>query len=194
MREAHAAGQLAFGENYLQEAVEKIAALRDLALVWHCIGPVQSNKSRLVAEHFDWIHTVASLRLADRLSAQRPPHLAPLQVCLQVNIDGGLNKSGVAAGEVRALALAVSRLPRLCLRGLMTIPEPQPDFASQCAVHGRSKALFDEVRAAGAEEAGMAQFDTLSMGMTGDLEAAVHSGSTMVRIGSAIFGVRPTVR
>ncbi|MDB5894467.1 MAG: YggS family pyridoxal phosphate enzyme [Rhodoferax sp.] len=194
VREAHAAGQLAFGENYLQEAVDKIAALRDLPLEWHCIGPVQSNKSRLVAEHFDWAHTVASLRLAERLSAQRPGHLAPLQVCLQVNIDGGPTKSGIAPDEVLALALAVSRLPRLALRGLMTIPEPQADVAAQCEVHGRSKALFDEVRAAGGGEPGMAAFDTLSMGMTADLEAAVRCGSTMVRVGSAIFGVRPPVR
>jgi pyridoxal phosphate enzyme (YggS family) len=190
VREAHAAGQTAFGENYLQEAVEKMAALQDLPLVWHCIGPVQSNKSRLVAEHFDWAHTVATLRLAERLSAQRPVHLAPLHVCLQVNIDGGPNKSGVEPGEVTALALAVARLPNLQLRGLMTIPEPQADFAGQCAVHARSKALFDEVRAAGEGHAGMAQFDTLSMGMTGDLEAAVQCGSTLVRIGSAIFGGR----
>ena len=194
VREAHAAGQSAFGENYLQEAVEKIAALQDLPLVWHCIGPVQSNKSRLVAEHFDWAHTVASLRLAERLSAQRPAQRAPLQVCLQVNIDGGANKSGVAPGEVLALALAVSRLPRLTLRGLMTIPEPQADVAAQTEVHARSKALFDQVRASGAGEPGMAAFDTLSMGMTADLEAAVGCGSTMVRIGSAIFGVRPPLR
>lgn len=191
VREAYAAGQTAFGENYLQEAVEKITALQDLPLVWHCIGPVQSNKSRLVAEHFDWVHTVASLRLAERLSAQRPAHLAPLQVCLQVNIDGGANKSGVAPAEVRALALQVAGLPRLALRGLMAIPEPQPDFTSQYAVHAASRALFEAVAAAGSGVEGMARFDTLSMGMTADLEAAVQAGSTLVRVGSAIFGGRP---
>ncbi len=194
VREAHAAGQAAFGENYLQEAVEKITALQDLPLTWHCIGPIQSNKSRLVAEHFHWAHTVASLRLADRLSAQRPVHLPPLQICLQVNIDGGANKSGVPPADVEALALEVARLPRLTLRGLMTIPEPQPDFAGQCAVHARSRAVFEAVAAAGQGRKGMANFDTLSMGMTGDLEAAIQAGSTMVRIGSAIFGGRPPAR
>ncbi|APW40030.1 YggS family pyridoxal phosphate enzyme [Rhodoferax koreense] len=194
VREAYAAGQTAFGENYLQEAVEKIAALRDLPLTWHCIGPIQSNKSRLVAEHFDWAHTVASLRLAQRLSDQRSPALPPLQICLQVNIDGGPNKSGLAPEEVQALALQVARLPRLQLRGLMTIPEPQPDFASALAVHQRSRALFDTVAAAGGGDPGMARFDTLSMGMTGDLEAAILAGSTMVRVGSAIFGGRPPAR
>jgi pyridoxal phosphate enzyme (YggS family) len=203
VREAFAAGQTAFGENYLQEAVEKIAALQDLPITWHCIGPVQSNKSRLAAENFDWVHTVASLRLAERLSAQRPAHLAPLQVCLQVNIDGGANKSGLAPTEVLPLALQVARLPRLCLRGLMTIPEPRPDVAAQLAVHGQSRVLFDAVAGALAEvvvaegsgqDAGVARFDTLSMGMTADLEAAVQAGSTLVRVGSAIFGGRPPIR
>lgn len=194
VREAHAAGQAAFGENYLQEAVEKINALRDLPLTWHCIGPIQSNKSRLVAEHFDWAHTVASLRLAQRLSDQRPTGRLPLQICLQVNIDGGANKSGIAPDDVLALALQVARLPRLHLRGLMTIPEPQPDFASELAVHRRSRALFDAVTDAGKGEEGMARFDTLSMGMTADLEAAVQAGSTMVRVGSAIFGGRAPAR
>ncbi|AMO23478.1 YggS family pyridoxal phosphate-dependent enzyme [Ramlibacter solisilvae] len=185
VREASAAGQKAFGENYIQEAVEKIDLLRDLPLEWHCIGPIQSNKTRLVAAHFDWAHTVDRLKIAQRLSEQRPPELPALQVCLQVNIDGGANKSGVAPAEALELAREVARLPRLKLRGLMTIPEPQDDPAAQKAVHLRAAALFDELR-----DAGLA-IDTLSMGMTADLEAAVAAGSTMVRIGSAIFGERP---
>ena len=197
VREAFAEGQTAFGENYLQEAVEKIAALQDLPLTWHCIGPVQSNKSRLAAENFHWVHTVASLRLAERLSAQRPAHLPPLQICLQVNIDGGENKSGLAPAEVVPLALQVARLPGLSLRGLMTIPEPREDLAEQLAVHAESRALFDAVaKALGEAEAGgeSVRFDTLSMGMTADLEAAVKAGSTMLRVGSAIFGGRPQVK
>jgi pyridoxal phosphate enzyme (YggS family) len=195
VREAFAEGQTAFGENYLQEAVEKIAALQDLPLTWHCIGPVQSNKSRLAAEHFDWVHTVASLRLAERLSAQRPAHLPPLQICLQVHIDGGENKSGLAPAEVAPLALQVARLPRLCLRGLMTIPEPREALADQLAVHAESRALFDAVAKTLMEAGdGSVRFDTLSMGMTADLEAAVQAGSTMLRVGSAIFGGRPRLK
>lgn len=182
--QAHAAGQTAFGENYIQEAVEKIAALRHLPLEWHCIGPIQSNKSRLVAEHFDWAHTVDRLKLAQRLSEQRPAGLPPLQVCIQVNVDGGATKSGVAPSEALALAQAVAALPRLQLRGLMCIPEPAPDFESARAVFARAKALFDELNRAGL------QLDTLSMGMTADLEAAIHAGSTLVRVGTAIFGGR----
>lgn len=184
VREAHAAGQLAFGENYIQEAVEKIALLQELALQWHCIGPIQSNKTRLVAENFGWAHSVDRLKIAQRLDEQRPDHLGPLNICIQVNIDGGAAKSGVAPGEALALALAVSRLPRLRLRGIMTIPEPQPDLAAQKAVHGKARDLFDEMQSAGLD------VDTLSMGMTSDLEAAIHAGSTMVRIGTAIFGGR----
>lgn len=184
VREAHAAGQLAFGENYIQEAVEKIALLQELALQWHCIGPIQSNKTRLVAENFGWAHSVDRLKIAQRLDEQRPDHLGPLNICIQVNIDGGAAKSGVAPGEALALALAVSRLPRLRLRGIMTIPEPQPDPAAQKAVHGKARDLFDEMQSAGLD------VDTLSMGMTSDLEAAIHAGSTMVRIGTAIFGGR----
>lgn len=184
VREAHAAGQLAFGENYIQEAVEKIALLQELALQWHCIGPIQSNKTRLVAENFGWAHSVDRLKIAQRLDEQRPDHLGPLNICIQVNIDGGAAKSGVAPGEALALALAVSRLPRLRLRGIMTIPEPQPDLAAQKAVHGKARDLFDEMQSAGLD------VDTLSMGMTADLEAAIHAGSTMVRIGTAIFGGR----
>lgn len=185
VREAAEAGQRAFGENYIQEGVEKIALLADLPLQWHCIGPVQSNKTRLVAAHFDWVHTVDRLKIAQRLSEQRPEALAPLQVCIQVNVDGGANKSGVPPEEALALAREVAGLPRLVLRGLMAIPEPQPDFAAQKAVCLRARRLFDELRAAGLA------IDTLSLGMTGDLEAAIHAGSTMVRVGTAIFGGRP---
>ena len=181
---AHVAGQIAFGENYIQEAVDKITALADLPLQWHCIGPIQSNKTRLVAEHFDWVHSVDRLKIAQRLSEQRPPGKAPLQVCIQVNIDGGANKAGVAPDAALELAQQVNALPHLKLRGLMTIPEPAADFAAACAVHARARQLFDTLNAQGLG------LDTLSMGMTADLEAAVHSGSTMVRVGSAIFGAR----
>ena len=184
VRAAHAAGQTAFGENYLQEAVDKMAALGDLPLAWHCIGPIQSNKTRLVAAHFDWAHTVDRLKVAQRLSEQRPAHLAPLQVCLQVNIDGGPTKSGVPPHEAMALAKEVAQLPRLALRGLMTLPEPAADFDAALTVHRRAKALFDALCAQGLA------LDTLSMGMTADLEAAIHAGSTMVRVGTAIFGGR----
>jgi pyridoxal phosphate enzyme (YggS family) len=184
VREAHAAGQTAFGENYIQEAVDKMAALADLPLQWHCIGPIQSNKTRQVAEHFAWVQSVDRLKIAQRLNEQRPPHLAPLQLCIQVNVDGGATKSGVAPGEALALARAVAALPRLQLRGLMCIPDPQPDFASMKAVFLRARALFENLRGEGLA------LDTLSMGMTGDLEAAIHAGSTMVRVGTAIFGGR----
>ena len=184
VREAHAAGQRAFGENYIQEGVEKIALLADLPLEWHCIGPIQSNKTRLVAEHFHWVHSVDRLKIAERLSQQRPANLPPLQVCIQVNIDGGANKSGVLPAEAPALAREVAKLPNLKLRGLMTIPEPAPDFIAARAVHMRARELFDSLNAAGLG------LDTLSMGMTADLEAAIAAGSTMVRIGTAIFGGR----
>ena len=181
---AHAAGQTAFGENYIQEAVEKITALRHLPLQWHCIGPIQSNKTRLVAEHFDWVHTVDRLKIAQRLSEQRPQALPPLQVCIQVNVDGGSTKSGVAPEDALALATAVAKLPRLQLRGLMCIPEPASDFVANCAVLKRARGLFDVLNAEGLK------LDTLSMGMSADMEAAIASGSTMVRVGSAIFGER----
>jgi PLP dependent protein len=184
VRAAHAAGQTAFGENYIQEAVEKIALLADLPLEWHCIGPMQSNKTRLVATHFDWAHTVDRLKIAQRLSEQRPADKPPLNVCIQVNVDGGPTKAGVPPHEALALAQAVAALPHLRLRGLMTIPEPAPDFVAACAVHMRAKALFDTLNAAGLG------LDTLSMGMSSDLDAAVASGSTMVRVGTAIFGGR----
>ena len=184
VRAAAAAGQRAFGENYIQEGVEKIAALRDLGLMWHCIGPIQSNKTRLVAEHFDWVHTVDRLKIAERLSAQRPADRPPLNVCIQVNIDGGANKSGVAPGEALALARAVAALPQLKLRGLMSIPEIAPDFEAARELHASARALFDQLNADGLG------LDTLSMGMSDDLEAAIAAGSTMVRIGTAIFGSR----
>jgi pyridoxal phosphate enzyme (YggS family) len=184
VREAHAAGQTAFGENYIQEAVDKMAALRELPLQWHCIGPIQSNKTRLVAEHFAWAQTVDRLKIAQRLSEQRPAGLPPLQVCIQVNVDGGATKSGVAPQEALALARAVAALPRLQLRGLMCIPDPQPDDASMVVVFERARTLYEQLRTAGLA------LDTLSMGMTADLEAAIQAGSTMVRVGTAIFGRR----
>jgi pyridoxal phosphate enzyme (YggS family) len=186
VRAAFAAGQRAFGENYIQEGVDKIAALADVraALVWHCVGPIQSNKTRLVAEHFDWAHTLDRIKTAERLSAQRPAALPPLNVCIQVNIDGGPAKSGVPPAEALALARAVAALPRLALRGIMTIPEPAAGFEAARAVHAQAKTLFDQLNAAGL------QLDTLSAGMSADLEAAIAAGSTLVRVGSAIFGTR----
>ena len=186
LREAHAAGQRAFGENYVQEGLAKIEALADLraTIEWHCIGPLQSNKTRVVAEQFDWVHSVDRLKIAERLSAQRPAGLPPLQVCLQVNVDGGANKSGVPAEEALALARSVAALPQLRLRGLMAIPEPAPDFATQRELFLRATAVFDRIRADGIA------LDVLSLGMSADLEAAIAAGSTMVRVGSAIFGGR----
>ncbi len=184
VQQAFDAGQRAFGENYIQEAVEKIAALAELPIAWHCIGPIQSNKTRLVAEHFQWAHTVDRLKIAQRLSEQRPAHLPPLQVCIQVNVDGGPTKSGVLPDEALALARAVAALPRLQLRGLMCIPEPAPDFVAACAVFTRARGLFDALNSVGLA------LDTLSMGMSADVDAAVASGSTLVRVGSAIFGAR----
>jgi PLP dependent protein len=178
------AGHHLFGENYIQEGVAKIAALRGRGLEWHCIGPVQGNKTRQVAEHFDWVQSVDRLRIAQRLNDQRPGDLPPLQVCIQVNVDGGQTKSGVAPGELAELAHAVSALPRLKLRGLMTLPEPAADFESAFAVHARARALFDGLNAQGFS------LDTLSMGMSADLEAAIQAGSTLVRVGSALFGQR----
>lgn len=185
VRAAHAAGQRAFGENYIQEAVAKMAALADLPLQWHCIGPIQSNKTRLVAEHFDWAHTIDRLKIAERLSAQRPAHLAPLNVCIQVNIDGGGAKSGVPPHEAAALAQAVAALPGLRLRGVMTIPEVAIDSVASRAVHTATRALFDQIRQT------LPCMDTLSMGMSADLAPAIAAGSTLVRVGTAIFGPRP---
>ena len=188
--QAMAGGQRAFGENYIQEGVDKILALRashpGAALEWHCIGPIQSNKTRLVAEHFDWVQSVDRLKIAQRLSEQRPQGLPPLQVCLQVNVDGGPNKSGVAPEALPALAAAVAGLPGLQLRGLMCIPEPADGFEAQRALFLQCKAVFEALR----EQVG-GRFDTLSMGMSDDFDAAVAAGSTMVRVGRGIFGARP---
>jgi pyridoxal phosphate enzyme (YggS family) len=184
VRAAHAAGQADFGENYAQEAVEKQAALADLPVTWHFIGPLQSNKTRLVAEHFAWVHSVDRLKIAERLSAQRPAGLPPLQVCLQVNVSGEATKGGVAPGELAPLARAVTRLPCLRLRGLMAIPEPTDDPLLQRARFDGLRALRDALAREGLP------LDTLSMGMSDDLEAAIAAGSTMVRVGTAIFGAR----
>ena len=186
VRDADGAGQRAFGENYIQEGVSKIEALADLRadLEWHCIGPLQSNKTRLVAEHFDWVHSVDRMKIAQRLSEQRPADLPPLQVCLQVNVDGGANKSGASPDEALALAQAVAALPRLRLRGLMAIPEPADGFDAQRALFMRAAAIFDRIKATGIA------LDTLSLGMSADMEAAIAAGSTMVRVGTAIFGKR----
>ena len=186
VREAALAGQHAFGENHVQEALAKMAALADLRgrLEWHLIGPLQSNKTREAAAAFDWVHAIDRLKIAERLSAQRPPHLAPLQVCVQVNVSGEASKSGVAPADVLPLARAVAALPHLSLRGLMSIPEPVADTAAQRVPHRRLRELFDMLRAEGLA------LDTLSMGMSADLEAAVAEGSTMVRVGTAIFGSR----
>jgi pyridoxal phosphate enzyme (YggS family) len=187
VREAHSAGQRSFGENYVQEALAKIEALADLrpGIEWHLIGPLQSNKTRAVAEQFDWVHSVDRLKIAERLSAQRPPGLRPLQLCLQVNISGEDSKSGALPAEVPALARAVAALPNVVLRGLMAIPEPAGDVQAQRVPHRALRELLERVNA----ETGLA-LDTLSMGMSADLEAAVLEGATVVRIGSAIFGVR----
>ena len=186
VREAHAAGQCAFGENYVQEALAKIAALADLrdALEWHLIGPLQSNKTREVAASFDWVHSIDRLKIAERLSAQRPAGLPPLQVCLQVNVSGESSKSGVAPAALPALANAVAALPQLRLRGLMSIPEPAEDVQAQRAPHQLLHGLFTALRRDGLA------LDTLSMGMSADLEAAIAEGATLVRVGTAVFGDR----
>ncbi|MYM70704.1 YggS family pyridoxal phosphate-dependent enzyme [Duganella sp. FT134W] len=188
--EAVAAGQRAFGENYLQEGVDKIQAVQQAlgdsgpALEWHFIGPIQSNKTRPIAEHFAWVHTVEREKIAQRLSEQRPAGLAPLQICLQVNISGEASKSGVAPQDVAALAHKVAALPNLTLRGLMAIPEPADDFDQQRAAFAQLRTVYDQLRADGLA------LDTLSMGMSADLRAAIVEGATIVRVGSAIFGAR----
>jgi pyridoxal phosphate enzyme (YggS family) len=179
------AGQRAFGENYVQEGVDKIRALAGRGLAWHFIGPIQSNKTRPIAEHFDWVHTVEREKIAARLSEQRPAALGPLNVCVQVNISGEASKSGAAPDEVEALAEAVARLPNLALRGLMAIPEPADDLAAQRAPFAAMRELFERLR--GQFGPG---FDTLSMGMSADMRAAILEGATIVRVGSAIFGAR----
>ncbi|MDD5179631.1 MAG: YggS family pyridoxal phosphate-dependent enzyme [Gallionellaceae bacterium] len=184
VREAFQAGQRAFGESYVQEALGKIGELRDLALEWHFIGPIQSNKTRSIAENFAWVHGVDRLKIAERLSAQRPQNLPPLNVCLQVNVSGEDSKSGVAPAEVTELAQAVARLPHLRLRGLMAIPAPADDLSEQRKPFARLRELMRQLNAQGLE------LDTLSMGMSHDMEAAVLEGATIVRVGTAIFGER----
>ena len=188
VRQAQQAGQQAFGENYVQEALDKMAALADLrgAIEWHLIGPLQSNKTRVVAEAFDWVHSVDRLKIAQRLSDQRPAQLPPLNVCLQVNISGEASKSGLLPQEVAQVAAAVAALPRLRLRGLMAIPGLAQGLQAQQAPHRALRLLQQDLN-----QRGLA-LDTLSMGMSDDLEAAVAEGSTMVRVGTAIFGARPT--
>jgi pyridoxal phosphate enzyme (YggS family) len=186
--EAAGAGQQAFGENYLQEALDKMATVcaqrPDLSLEWHFIGPIQSNKTRQIAEHFDWVHSVDRQKIAQRLSDQRPEQLPPLNVCLQVNISGEASKSGVPPEDVAAVAKAIAAMPRLRLRGLMAIPEPEDDTARQREPFRKMHDLFTQLRADGL------QLDTLSMGMSADMPAAIAEGATIVRIGSAIFGTR----
>lgn len=184
IREAARAGQRAFGENYVQEGIDKILELADPALEWHFIGPLQSNKTRPVAEHFAWVHSIERLKIAERLSAQRPAGLPPLQVCVQVNVSGEESKSGCAPEETEALCRQVATLPKLRLRGLMAIPAPVDDFAAQRRPFRALRELFDRLNAGGLA------LDTLSMGMSHDLEAAVAEGATLVRIGTAIFGER----
>ena len=184
VREAAASGQRAFGENYAQEALDKAAELVGLGLEWHFIGPLQSNKTRLVAENFVWVHSVDRLKIAERLAAQRPPALAPLQVCIQVNVSGEASKSGCAPDQAAALAHAAAALPNLCLRGLMAIPEPSDDVSLQRRRFALLRQLRDRINAEGL------LLDTLSMGMSHDLEAAIMEGATLVRIGTAIFGER----
>ena len=189
--EAMAAGQRAFGENYLQEGVEKIAAVAraqpaqlDMPVEWHFIGPIQSNKTRPIATSFAWVHTVERLKIAQRLSEQRPPGMGPLNICLQVNISGEATKSGAKPDELPELARQVAQLPNLRLRGLMAIPEPQADPALQRAAFAKLRALGESLRADGLP------IDTLSMGMSADMQSAILEGATIVRVGSAIFGDR----
>ena len=186
VRQAFAAGERRFGENYVQEGLDKIAALADLrsAIEWHLIGPLQSNKTRAVAEQFDWVHSVDRLKIAQRLSEQRPAELPPLNICLQVNISGEASKSGLLPADVAALAHAVASLPRLRLRGLMAVPEPAADVAAQRLPHRALALLQQDLIAQGLV------LDTLSIGMSADLEAAIAEGATLVRVGSAIFGAR----
>ncbi len=184
LRQAHALGQMAFGESYLQEAMAKMQSLSDLDIEWHFIGPLQSNKTRAVAERFAWVHSVDRLKIARRLSEQRPAGLPPLHLCLEVNVSGESSKSGVSPDQAQNLATAVAALPRLRLRGLMAVPAPSADFETQRAPFRVLRQLYDDLRAAGLP------MDTLSMGMTADMEAAIAEGATIVRIGTAIFGPR----
>jgi PLP dependent protein len=181
LREAYAAGLRDFGENYLQEALGKQLELADLPLIWHFIGPIQSNKTRAIAEHFDWVHSVDRLKIAQRLSEQRPAGLPPLNICIQVNVSGEASKSGCTPTDLPALANAISALPRLKLRGLMAIPEPTEDRAAQDAAFAAVQSLQASLNL---------PLDTLSMGMSHDLESAIAQGATWVRIGTALFGAR----
>jgi len=184
VRSLAACGQQEFGENYVQEALDKQAQLADLPLVWHFIGPIQSNKTRAIAEHFSWVHSVDRLKIAERLSAQRPAGLPPLQVCIEVNISGESSKGGVAVAELPELAAAVAALPRLQLRGLMAIPAAVADQDAQRAAFRQVRQAYDALIARGYT------LDTLSMGMSADLEAAILEGATIVRVGTALFGER----
>ena len=186
VREAAAAGQRDFGENYQQEALAKMDELAGLPLTWHFIGPIQSNKTRPIAERFDWVHSIDREKIARRLAEQRPARLPPLQVCIEVNVSGEASKSGVAPAEVPALAQLIAGLPQLKLRGLMAIPEPTPDEALQRSRFALLRTLKDDLVRAGLP------LDTLSMGMSADLEAAIAEGATLVRVGTAIFGARTT--
>ncbi|MGP1627945.1 MAG: YggS family pyridoxal phosphate-dependent enzyme [Aggregatibacter segnis] len=185
---AYEAGQMAFGENYVQEGVEKIqfCQQQQIELEWHFIGPLQSNKTRLVAEYFDWMQTLERAKIADRLNEQRPPHKAPLNVLIQVNISNEASKSGVQPDDILPLAKYVENLPHLRLRGLMAIPEPTDDVVQQEQTFRQMRTLFESLQQALPH----AQIDTLSMGMTDDMQAAIQCGSTMVRVGTAIFGKR----
>ncbi len=184
LREAYHAGQHSFAENYVQEALDKMAALQDLAMTWHFIGPIQSNKTRAIAENFAWVHSVDRLKIAERLSEQRPANMPPLQICLQVNIGNEASKSGAAPSEVEALAEEVIKLPHLKLRGLMAIPAPNDEVTIQRNGFAQLRQLRDQLKQQGL------QLDTLSMGMSHDFAAAIAEGATMVRIGTAIFGDR----
>ena len=176
--------QLDFGENYVQEAVDKMSQLDDLSLTWHFIGPIQKNKTKLIAQHFDWAHSIDRNLIASRLNDQRPDHMTPLNVCVQINIDDEKSKSGVQPEDVMAIMQHINELPKLCLRGLMAIPSPQQQFEQQCVAFKKMHLLFNQIRANGFD------IDTLSMGMSNDYTAAIANGSTMVRIGTAIFGPR----
>ncbi len=184
LREAYHAGQHRFGENYLQEALAKQAELSDLAIEWHFIGPIQSNKTQAIAQHFDWVHSVDRLKIAERLNAARPENLAPLQICLQVNVSQEESKSGLSSEDISELAIAVQSLPRLKLRGLMAIPAPSQDISEQREQFSQVRQLYEKLQSQGLV------MDTLSIGMSEDFPAAIAEGATIVRIGSAIFGSR----